>query len=85
MISAPIKDSRGVKFNLVLTRPISSLFTHAFPFVSSALKCPVEMCRPFLEESRMRVPKHSRNFVCASNCSGKDSRARFIPWQSKLQ
>ena len=41
--------------------------------------------RPFLEESCTRVPKRSRNFVCASDRSGKDSQALFIPWKSKLQ
>ena len=41
--------------------------------------------RPFLEESCTRVPKHSCDFVCASDRSGKDSQAPFIPWKSKLQ
>ena len=41
--------------------------------------------RPCLEESCTRVPKRLCNFVCASDCSGKDSQAPFIPWKSKLQ
>ena len=41
--------------------------------------------RPFLEECCTRVPERSRNFVCASDRSGKDSQALFIPWKSKLQ
>ena len=41
--------------------------------------------RPFPEESCTRVPERSRNFVCASDRSGKDSQALFIPWKSKPQ
>ena len=41
----------------------------------------VLLSRPFLEESCTRVPERSRNFVCASDRSGKDSQALFIPWK----
>ena len=50
-------------------------------FISKMTAC----TRPFLEESCTRVPERSRNFVCASDRSGKDSQALFIPWKSKLQ
>ena len=41
--------------------------------------------RPFLEDSCTRVPKRSRNFVCTSDRSGKDSQTPFIPWKSELR
>ena len=50
MMPLGIQDSGGLKFNLVLTHPFSSLWIHVFPFACALI--PVDMRQGLAKDRR---------------------------------